>query len=87
MNLYWCYNRDDLYGIYVAAENRNKAKIYAMIEMDIDYIDVNVRCFKKDVEELSGRIITCSDFDSRLRYNLNYDCEECEFKFDCIFLN
>ena len=86
MNIYWCYDRYEYYGVYVAAETRNKARNFAAIECDDEYININAYIIKKDVKDIvSGTCISCLDLDLLKKYHLRMSCENCDFSSECFY--
>lgn len=82
-NIYWCYNRYDFYGVYVVATNRNKARLYAIGDIDCDYIDINANCKAKNVNLAEGTTMDCSDTDLIIKYGLTVGCNFCDFSSTC----
>ena len=73
-NIYWCFHKDDVYGLYVIAQTRGEARrIYSDVAGE-DYIDIRCHIYKRGVNEYKGII----DVDSKLlsKYGLVYGDEE-----------
>jgi hypothetical protein len=64
MNLYWCHEKGEYFGLWVVAETSGKAKnLYAM-ETDIHFTEARCELHKKDVGNIEEG---CLDlFDERL---------------------
>lgn len=76
MNIYWCYDPQELWGVYVIAKSRGRAKTFASGQLDIKYIDVRTSIVRKDVKEKQECVV---DLGSPLlkKYGLEYhDIEE-----------
>lgn len=64
MNLYWCHEKDEYYGLWVVAETRGKAKQHYALETNIHFTEARCELHKKDVGDIEEG---CLDlFDKRL---------------------
>lgn len=56
MNIYCVRHKLDCYGVYVAAETRNKAKLYWAYEENEPFIDARCSAVMHDVDVESGYV-------------------------------
>lgn len=78
MNIYWCYPSGENYGCYVAAENRNQARLKATSTFDTEYIDTNARLYKKDIISPPNINIDCGDLNLIKKFGLIFSCDVCD---------
>ena len=71
MNIYWCYDPQECWGVFVIAKSRGRAKDFASCELDIKYTAVRSCLQVKDVKEKHEGVI---DLGSPLlkKYGLEY---------------
>lgn len=74
MNIYWCFEKHDYYGLYVIAETRGQAKRIYADELTENFIDIRCHTYRKNVDEKAGII---DGYDTKLleKYNLEYEEE------------
>lgn len=75
MNIYWCFEKNDYFGLYVIAETRGKAKQIFADEIGESYIDIRSHIYRRGVNERKG-IIEAEDTKLLNKYNLEYADEE-----------
>ena len=63
MNIYWCFEKSDYFGLYVIAETRGQAKRIYADEVTERFIDI--RCHKKPKKKEENQ------------YSAFYDCPCC----------
>lgn len=64
MNLYWCHEKGEYFGLWVVAETKGKAKVMYCHETTTDFLDARCELHKKDVGDIEEG---CLDlFDKRL---------------------
>ena len=51
MNIYWCHELDEPYGLYVAAPTRGRAKKWFAMEVDCAYTDVRTTTMRRGVTD------------------------------------
>lgn len=75
MNIYWCYEYHENWGVFVIAETRGKAKVLGAAELDVRFTDVRTQVVRKNVKEKKEGVI---DNGSPLlkKYDLEYDESE-----------
>ena len=75
MNIYWCYDYHENWGVFVVAKTRGRAKVLGAAEMDIRFTDVRSWVVRKNVKEKTEGVI---EFGSPLllKYKLEYDVSE-----------
>ena len=75
MNIYWCFEKHDYYGLFVIAETRGQAKRIYADEVTEDFIDIRCHLYRKGVNEKAG-VIDPDDTKLLNKYNLEYSDEE-----------
>lgn len=81
-NIYFCKERDDIFGLYVIADNRPKARLAYADEIGAAYIDIRASIRKKEVDEKPQVIDDCC---SPLidKYELPVSCDFCDYIGEC----
>ena len=51
MNIYWCNEKNEPYGLFVIASTRGRAKLLYATETDCDYLDVRMQTMRRGVNE------------------------------------
>ena len=75
MNIYWCSEKDEPYGLFVIAPTRGRAKVRYAAETECYFTDVRTCLMRRGIKEpFEGTI----DEGSSLlkKYNLEYGKEE-----------
>ena len=71
MNIYWCQELEEPYGLYIIAKTRGRAKDMFSREVGCDYISVRTKIFRRGVTEtIEGEIL--EDSPLLKKYNLEY---------------
>lgn len=74
MNIYWCFEKSDYFGLYVIAETRGQAKRIYADEVTECFIDIRCQIYRKNVNEKAG-IIEAENTKLLEKYNLEYEEE------------
>ena len=72
MNIYWCFEKSDYFGLYVIAETRGQAKRIYADEVTECFIDIRCQICIKNVNEKAG-IIDAENTKLLEKYHLEYE--------------
>ena len=78
MNIYWCFEKHDYYGLFVVAETAGQAKRIYADEVTEYFIDIRCHVCRKNVDEKAG-IIEPEDTKTLEKYNLEYAEDEYDY--------
>lgn len=72
MNIYFCHEKGESYGLYIIAETLNRAKMLYSAEYGDPYIEIRGHLMRKNVNE--KRESTIYNYDDKLlkKYDLEY---------------
>ena len=75
MNIYWCNEKNEPYGLFIIAPTRGRAKARYAFETTCEYLDVRTCLMRRGVNEpFEGIIYEGSSL--LKKYNLEYGKEE-----------
>lgn len=75
MNIYWCYEKDGYYGMYVKASTRGRAKVLYSDYVECKMIDVRTSISRRGIlPKFSEGVI--DDETELKKYGLSYSEEE-----------
>lgn len=75
MNIYWCHEKNENYGLYVKALTRGRAKDIYSAEVECHFTDVRTNIMRRGVNEHFEGVIDINE-PTLKKYGLSYGEDE-----------